>query len=190
MHIIKVPDKDVYDDFISSWLEYLNVLSTVSPIMPSLGMIQTHRKRMIEIGRELALIYKSITKFNETLPKYEQEIFTTWFEATRKALEKCNKENITDKEAIKKVWINELEEEFTELFNSDEFGMLSSKLLNSENDMNRHMARIAEIYSKALNMPTRSEIDDIYGEVTKLKREVKKLSDKLKELESKPVTKN
>ncbi len=183
-------NKDAYDDFVSSWLEYLNVLSTVSPIIPSLGMIQTYRKRIVEIGKELALIYKSIAKFNETLPKYDQQIFTTWFEATRKALEKCNKENITDKEEIKRVWISTLEEEFTELFNSDEFGILSSKLLNSENDMNRHMARIAEIYSKALNMPTRSEIDDIYGEVTKLKREVKKISDKLTRLEGKTLTKN
>ncbi|GIU70863.1 MAG: hypothetical protein KatS3mg003_0342 [Candidatus Nitrosocaldaceae archaeon] len=184
-------EKDVYDEFMTSWLEYLNLFSTLTPVIPSLGMIQTYRKRMIEVGKELTLIYKAITKFNEILPKYDQQIFATWFEATRKAIEKCNKENITDKDAIKKIWIDTLEEEFTELFNSDEFGIVSSKLLNSENDMNRHIARIAEIYSRALNMPTRSEIDDIYGEVTKLKREVKKLSDKLKALEkAKFTTKN
>lgn len=174
---------DAYKWLLNSWLEYLNLFSSITPIIPSLGMVQTYRKRMVEIGRELALISKSISEFNDTLPKYNQQIFTIWSKAMSKAVEKCNRENITDKDEIKKVWINTLEEEFTNLFNSDEFGSISSKLLNSENDMNRHMAKIAEIYSRALNMPTRSEVDDIYGEVTKLKREVKKISDQLKELE-------
>ncbi len=176
-------EKDGYNEFIKSWLEYINLLSSVSPIMPSLGMVQTYRKRMVEIGKELALIYNAISKFNEYLPKYNQYILSTWFEATRKALVKCQEENINDKEEIKKVWIDMLESEFTELFNSDEFGMTSSKLLNSENEINTHISRLAEIYSKALNMPVRSEIDDIYGEIIKLKREVKRLSDRLKVLE-------
>lgn len=175
--------KDAYDNALRSWLEYLNVLSSISPIIPSLGMVQTYRKRLVEIGKELSLIYKAMAEFSRYLPRYNEQIMLTYFEATRKALEKCDKENIRDKEAIKKVWIDTLELEFAELFNSDEFGVVSSKLLNSENEMNKHMARIAEIYSKALNMPTRSEIDDIYGEITKLKREIKKLSDKLKAIE-------
>ncbi|MEM3008933.1 MAG: poly(R)-hydroxyalkanoic acid synthase subunit PhaE [Candidatus Nitrosocaldaceae archaeon] len=146
-------------------------------------MIQTYRKRADEIGKELSLIYNSIIKFNENLPKYNEIISTTWFDATRKAMLKCEEENITDKDDIKKVWIDTLEDEFAELYNSDEFGILTSKLLNSENEINKHLTKLAEIYSKALNMPTRSEVDDIYMEITKLKREVKKISDKLKMLE-------
>lgn len=159
----------------------------MSPVIPSLGMIQTYRKRMVEISKELSIIYKSIIKFNEALPEYNEIILTTWLEATRKAMNKCEEEKITDKEDIKKVWIDTLEDEFAELYNSDEFGVISSRLLNSENDMNKHLTRLAEIYSKAFNMPTRSEIDDIYMEITKLKREVKKLSDKIRMLEKNSV---
>lgn len=176
-------DNNSYDIFTNIWQEYANLFYTISPVINSLGMIQTYRKRADEIGKELSLIYNSIIKFNENLPKYNEIISTTWFEATRKAMLKCDEENITDKDDIKKVWIDTLEDEFAELYNSDEFGMLTSKLLNSENEINKHLTKLAEIYSKALNMPTRSEVDDIYMEITKLKREVKKISDKLKMLE-------
>jgi len=181
---------NMYEELIRAWEDYINLLSTITPILPSLGMIQSYRKRMVDISKELISIYKSIIQFNETMPKYDQMIFTTWLEATKKALERFNKENITDKEEIKNIWIETLEQEFTELFNSDEFGIISNKLLNSENEINKHIANIVEIYSKAFNIPSRSEIDDIYGEVTRLKREIKKLSDKVKRLESTLTVKN
>lgn len=168
--------------FINIWLEYINLLSTITPIVPSFGILQTYKRKLLEINKELNLLYNSILEFNKYLPKYNEYIYTTWFEATRKALIKCEENKISNKEEIKKVWIDCLEEEFTKLFNSDEFGELSGKLLNSENEINIHLSKLAEVYSNMWNIPTRKELDDIYKEITKLKRDIKKLADKLNTL--------
>ncbi len=186
----ELSNNKIYDDLIRSWIDYINLLSTITPLLPSLGMMQSYRKRVVEISKELISIYSAVLQFNDIIPKHDQMIFTRWLEATQKSIERVNKDSISDKEEIKRIWIETLEQEFTELFNSSEFGLISNKLLNSENEINKHISNIIEIFSKAFNIPSRSEIDDIYGEVTRLKREIKRLSDKVKRLESSLLAKN
>jgi ferritin len=105
-------------------------------------------------------------------------------EATRQVIAKCPLD-ITDeksKEHVKKVWIETFEEEFTTLFDSEDFAEIFGKLLKHEVQFNIHIQKLVEIYSKNLDMPTRSEIESVYEEIERIKKKLKEISDTIEEI--------
>jgi hypothetical protein len=74
--------------------------------------------------------------------------------------------------------IDVFEDTFTGFFNSEEFGSLNAKVTNSQLDAVKHLQNIIEANCKTLNLPTRSEIDQLSKEVHDLERiihEIKKI---------------
>lgn len=164
---------------MDSWAEYMNILGGKVPAIPSIGPMQTSRKQMVAVSKELADATQALATYNNYLAQYYAKVGATWMEAAKKAIAGCQQTDVgQDSEKIQRMWIDTLEEEFTELFSREDFAVVSGELLNSESEVNKHLSNIAEIYSRNLRIPTRSEINDIYDEIAKMKRFLKRLSDK------------
>jgi hypothetical protein len=58
------------------------------------------------------------------------------------------------------------------LFSSEEFGTINSKLISSQLDVVKHLQNIAEKNFKTLNLPTRSEVDEISKDIHDIRRDI------------------
>ncbi|MEM2924001.1 MAG: poly(R)-hydroxyalkanoic acid synthase subunit PhaE, partial [Candidatus Nitrosocaldus sp.] len=72
--------------------------------------------------------------------------------------------------------------EFNELFRSQRFGNVVNNIIISYTDLLKCMAGIVEVYFKELGLPTRSEMDSVYREMVKMKRDIANLVDEVKGL--------
>ena len=86
------------------------------------------------------------------------------------------KENM---EEYRKTIIDAFEEAFTDLFSSDDFGIINSNLISSQLDVVKHLQNIAEKNFKTLNLPTRSELDELSKDVHEIKREIRDIKKKI-----------
>ena len=100
-------------------------------------------------------------------------------------LRKHPRNNTTQKQNPKNyrnIAIDAFEDAFTGLFGSDEFGVIYGKLVRDQLDLSKHLQNIAEQNFKALNLPTRSEIDEISKDIHELKRTVRNMKKNLEDL--------
>lgn len=177
-------NSDEQKKLMDSMAEFLNILSGKGLAMPSIGPIQTAGKQAAAVSNELAGATKALATYNNHLAQYYVKIGSTWMEAAKKSTAKCQQADIgQDMDKIQQIWIDTLEEEFTKLFSMEDFAVVGGELLKSESEVNRYLSNIVEIYSQNLRIPTRSEINDIYDEITKMKRTLKKISDRVERIE-------
>ncbi|MEM2760758.1 MAG: poly(R)-hydroxyalkanoic acid synthase subunit PhaE [Nitrososphaerales archaeon] len=177
-------NSEILKNMIESWADTLNWLQNRTPEMPTIGPAASLIKNSVTINAELAKATEELTAFNKILTRYYAKVSATWIEATRKVLAKCPID-ITDeksKEEVKKIWIETFEDEFTTLFDSEEFAMIFGELLKHEVQFNVHVRKLVEIYSKNLDMPTRSEIESVYEEIERIKKKLKEISDVIEEI--------
>jgi poly[(R)-3-hydroxyalkanoate] polymerase subunit PhaE len=78
-----------------------------------------------------------------------------------------------DFENYRRTAIEAFEDTFTNLFLSSEFSEVYGKLFGSQLNVSRALQSIVEKNFKMLNLPTRSEVDDILKEIVELKRTVR-----------------
>jgi Poly(R)-hydroxyalkanoic acid synthase subunit (PHA_synth_III_E) len=69
--------------------------------------------------------------------------------------------------------VEAFEDSFTDLFTSAEYSQVYGKLFDSQLNVLRTMQSIVEKNFKVLNLPTRSEVDDILKDIVELKRTVR-----------------
>jgi hypothetical protein len=95
----------------------------------------------------------------------------------KETMERAPKQLMTkdDFENYRRAAIEAFEDAFTELFASAEFSTVYGKMFSSQLDVSRAVQSIAEKNFKTLNLPTRSEVDDILKDVAELKRSVRDL---------------
>jgi methyl-accepting chemotaxis protein len=176
--------EDAFKNMIQSWADTLNWIQNRTPDIPTIGPAAGLLRNSATINAELAKAAEELAEFNKMLTQYYAKVSTAWMEATRKVMTKCPPD-ITDekaKEQVKKIWIDAFEEEFTNLFDSEDFAEIFGKMLKHEVEFNIHIRKLVEIYSKDLNMPTRSEIESIYFEIERIKRKLKEISDAIEEM--------
>ena len=91
-----------------------------------------------------------------------------------------------DPKNYRNIAIDAFEDAFTDLFGSEEFGVIYGKLLTDQLDLYKHLQNIAEQNFKSLNLPTRSEIDEISKDIHELKRTIRDMKKKLEIFNRKP----
>ena len=90
-----------------------------------------------------------------------------------------NNNSKADIKNYRNIAIDAFEDSFTALFNSKEFGVIYAKVLSNQLNLPKHLQNIAEQNSKALNLPTRSEVDEIIKDIHELKRAVRDIKRKV-----------
>lgn len=155
-------------------------ISKLPTVGPSFAYSQNSRsdlKELVEFG-------KSFLELQIHLSEYCMQINNTYVQALAKASEKAPKQynSREDFEKYRKVAIDVFEDAFTGLYDSKEFANLYGLLQSNQFDLLMHLQKLTENNLKALNLPTRSDVDDMSKDIHDLKKTVHDLIRKIEVL--------
>lgn len=179
-----VKTSNALKNLIESWADTINWIQNRTPDIPTVGPAAGLIRNSATITAELSNAMQELIEFNKLLVQYYAKVSAAWTDAIQKVMTKCPVD-ITDekqREELKKIWIDVFEEEFTNLFDSEDFAKIFGELLKHEVQFNIHVQKLVEIHSKELGMPTRNEIESVYKEIERIKKKLKVISDTIEEL--------
>ena len=181
---IKKSNFESTQEFFDMWLKIYNATTGRLVEMPALGPAREKSEKMMKGFSTFVNLYAAGMDTSSNL----QSVF---MEAMRKVHEKTatdmggeiSPEKCKD---FYKIWIETYSETFKEFLKSGHFasdmGKLNSCLMDFQ-IYNREM--LEENYLKPMNLPTKTEIDEINKELYSLKKTVKELTSQIKALEEK-----
>jgi len=145
--------------------------------LPTIGPMYAFSKDVSAYANDFTNVGKVMAELKTNMDSYWALVTTAYTKAMKETMERAPKQLLTkeDFENYRRAAIEGFEEAFTELFASPEFSTVYGKLFSSQLDVSRAIQSIAEKNSKTLNLPTRSEVDDILKDVAELKRTVRDL---------------
>jgi len=155
----------------------INRLPTVGPFSSYFQYSRSDLKELIEFG-------KTLLELHIHLNEYWVQINNTFVQALAKSWEKAPKQynSKQDFENYRKTAIDVLEDAFTGLFGSKEYAILCGVVQSNQYDLSTHLQKLAEDNLKVLNLPTRSEMDDLSKDIHDLKKTVHDLTRKMEAL--------
>lgn len=159
------------------WTDLVSLMSSRTQSILSTGPFRKLGVNAKKASGEIIEINQELVEFNTRLGEYYKQLVDTWNEAQRQ-FEKKVPEIPTDSEHIdstKRIWIDIFENYFTRLFDSSEFAENFGKLVSSELELAKHWNNIMSLLLESANMPTKSEIDELYKELHMLRKRVAKL---------------
>ena len=168
-------------EFYDQWLNVYKATMGKLVEMPSVGPAREKSEKMMKGFSAFANLYAAWMETSSNLQ-------TIFMEAMRKVLVKTApdiKGEISPEKykEFYNIWIETYSETFKEFSKSGHFvsdiGKLNSYLIDFQR-YNREM--LEENYLKHMNLPTKTEIDEINKELYSLKKTVKELSSQIKEL--------
>jgi hypothetical protein len=155
------------------WSE-ISRLPTVGPLYAYSQYSRSELAELVELG-------KTILQLQVHFSEYWVLINNTYVHALTGAAEKLPKkyDSKQDFEGYRKAVIDVFEDEFTSLFNSQEFGRSYSLVLSQQLDLFNHLQKLTEKSLRVLNLPTRAEVNEMVKDVHDLKKEVHDLTRKM-----------
>ncbi len=177
-------DNSVFEsnqEFFNLWLKNYNATMGKLTDMPALGPDREKHEMFMKN-------YSAFTNLNNNLMGSNVDIQTVFMEAMRRLQEKVSTEMSGDISPEKakdfyKLWIDTYSETFKEFLQSghyaEDMGTLMSNLMEFRKS-NRDL--LEQNYLKPMDLPTKSEIDEINKEIYTLKKTIKELSNQIKEL--------
>src|SRR5919109_2628575 len=145
--------------------------------LPTIGPMYAFSKDFSSYFNDFVSLGKVMVELKTNMDSYWSLMGVAYTRAMKDTIERAPKQLLTkdDFENYRRAAIEAFEDAFTELFASPEFSTVYGKLFSSQLDVSRAVQGIAEKNSKTLNLPTRSEVDDILRDVAELKRTVREL---------------
>jgi hypothetical protein len=130
------------------------------------------------IGKNLQDLLIVSSKMQYFTLNYMSQLNKTYAEALDKLPSKDIKYAIESEQDLKKyrnILIGTLEDSFTNLFQSKEFGMLVSDIMSTYSEYNKLLKNISNTFLQSLNLSNKDDIDIILKEMQELKRQVRDL---------------
>lgn len=145
--------------------------------LPTIGPMYAFSKDVSSYANDFVNLGKVMVELKTNMDSYWALVTAAYAKAMKETMERAPKQLLTkdDFENYRRAAIEAFEDAFTELFASAEFSSVYGKMFSSQLDVSRSIQGIAEKNSKTLNIPTRSEVDDILKDVADLKRAVRDL---------------
>lgn len=152
--------------------------------LPTIGPMYAFSKDFSSYANDFVSLGKVMAELKANMDSYWELISASYTRAMRETMERAPKQLLTkdDLEKYRRAAIEAFEDAFTDLFASSEFSAVYGKLFSSQLDVSRSIQGIAEKNFKMLNLPTRSEVDEILKDVAELKRNIRDLK-RSKEIE-------
>jgi|SRR5689334_9550421 len=157
--------------------------------LPTVGPFQAFSKDFIFYTQEFFNLSQTLFQFQNDLKEYWIQMSNTYSKGMKEIGEKTSEKQYgskADPKNYRNIAIDAFEDAFTDLFGSEEFGVIYGKLLRDQLDLSKHLQNIAEQNFKSLNLPTRSEIDEISKDIHELKRTIRDMKKKLEIFNRKP----
>lgn len=145
--------------------------------LPTIGPMYAFTKDFNSYANEFVSLGKIMADMKAHMDQYWSLINAAYSKASKETVEKAPRQFAAkeDFDAYRKAMIEAFEDAFTGLYASPEFSHVYGKLFSSQLDMSRAMQTITERNFKALNLPTRGEVDEILKDIHELKRAVRGL---------------
>ena len=106
-----------------------------------------------------------------------------FMEATRKTQEKVIEQHPENPRDFYDIWLETYSDTIKEFLKSGHFAADMGKFMSHLMDVQQYNKEILETnYLKPMNLPTKTEIDEIYKEIYLLKKKVKELTNQVKKL--------
>jgi poly[(R)-3-hydroxyalkanoate] polymerase subunit PhaE len=145
--------------------------------LPTIGPLYAFSKDISSYANDFVNLGKIMTELKINMDTYWSLVNQAYMRASKETAERGPKQLISkdDIEKYRRAAIEAFEDSFTAMFASQEFSAIYGKLFSSQLDMSRAMQTIAERNFKTLNLPTRSEVDEILKDIAELKRSIRDL---------------
>ncbi len=171
-------------EFFDMWLKVYNATTGRLVEMPALGPAREKSEKMMKGFSTFVNLCAAGMDSNSNFQSVFMEAMRRVHEKTGSEMEgEISPEKCKD---FYKIWIETYSETFKEFLKSGHFasdmGKLNSYLMDFQK-YNREM--LEENYLKPMNLPTKTEIDEINKELYSLKKTVKELTSQIKELKEK-----
>ena len=178
---------DYYKHLSLFWTDIVHLMSSKPQALASIGPMRAFAANSKKISTELIEINEDLMEFNKHLTEYYKQLADTWTDAQKKVNLKAPEipQDIEQIEAVKRIWIDIFDNDFTELFDSGKFGDNYGKLVSKELELTKHWNNITNVILQSVNLPSKEEIDEVYKEIHSLKKRVAKLELELKKKEMK-----
>lgn len=160
---------DQASKMLDTWIEVLK--------LPTIGPMYAFSRDFASYVDEFAKLGKIMVDMKGHLDAYWGLVNTAYVKAVKDTVERSPRQFATkeDIDNYRKAMIESFEDAFTGLFASPEFSTVYGKVFSSQMDMTKAIQVITEKNFKTLNLPTRSEVDEILKDVHDLKRAVRDL---------------
>ena len=159
------------------WTDIIHLMSSKPQALTSIGPMRSFAANSKKIAVELIEINESLVGFNQYITEYYKQLSNTWGIAQKKVNLKAPKipQDVEQIEAVKRIWIDIFDNDFTELFDSKKFGENYGNLVSKELELTKHWNNISNVILQSVNLPSKEEIDEVYKEIHSLKKRVSKL---------------
>ena len=143
--------------------------------LPTIGPTYAFSKDFSSFANEFVALGKAMIELKSNMDSYWSLMSAAYTRAMRNTIEQSPMQLATkeDFENYRRAAIEAFEDTFTDLFTSSEFSEVYGKLFGSQLNVSRTVQSIVEQNFKMLNLPTRSEVDDILKDIVELKRTVR-----------------
>ncbi len=161
--------EEVLKKYQEFWKKFYNI-PKFSPFS-----LTEETSNLIQNLQDLILITSKIQYFNLN---YVTQINKTYTEALDKIPPNKSEYSLQSEHDIKKYrsfLLGTLEESFTNLFQSRDFGVLVSDLMSAYSEYNKILRNISNTYLLSLNLSSKEDIDGLLKDMQELKREVRDL---------------
>ncbi|MDH3656717.1 MAG: hypothetical protein OEM77_01065 [Nitrosopumilus sp.] len=182
---------DYYKHLSLFWTDIIHLMSSKPQALTSVGPMRAFATNSKKISMELIEINEDLMEFNKHLTEYYKQLSDAWGVAQKKVNLKAPEipQGIEQIDALKEIWIDIFDNDFTELFDSEKFGNNYGKLVSKELELTKHWNNITNVILQSANLPSKEEIDEVYKEIHSLKKRVGKLELELKKKEMKKNSK-
>ena len=164
------------------WTDIIHLMSSKPQALTSIGPMRSFAANSKKIAVELIEINENLVGFNQYITEYYKQLSNVWGIAQKKVNLKVPKipQDAEQIEAMKRIWIDIFDNDFTELFDSKKFGNNYGNLVSKELELTKHWNNITNVILQSVNLPSKEEIDEVYNEIHSLKKRVSKLELELK----------
>ena len=178
---------DYYKHLSLFWTDIMHLMSSKPQALTSIGPMRAFASNSKKISTELIEINDLLMEFNKYYTEYYKQLSDTWGVAQKKVNLKAPEipQDIEQIDAVKRIWIDIFDNDFTELFDSGKFGENYGKLVSKELELTKHWNNITNVILQSVNLPSKEEIDEVYKEIHSLKKRIGKLELELKKRDMK-----
>ncbi|MDC0229236.1 hypothetical protein OAJ71_04480 [Nitrosopumilus sp.] len=177
-----VETADYYKHLSLFWTDIIHLMSSKPQALTSIGPMRAFAANSKKISVELIEINEKLFEFNKYMTEYYKQLSFVWGIAQKKVNQKVPEipQDVEQIEAVKRIWIDIFDNDFTELFDSEKFGDNYGNLVSKELELTKHWNNITNVILQSVNLPSKEEIDEVYKEIHSLKKRVSKLELELK----------
>ena len=168
-----IPFEELLTKYQEFWKKFVNI-----PKYSPFSLLE----ETTTIGKNLQDLLIVSSKMQYFTLNYVSQINKTYTQALDKLPAGDIKYDMTSEQDIKKyrnILIATLEDSFTGLFQSKEFGILVSNIMSAYSEYNKLQKNISNTLLVPLNLSTKDDVDMILKEMQELKRQVRDLKNTL-----------